>query len=129
MTHVTMRSGREGPRHDPYHFDEMTVRRPDGRTITVHLGLAVWADARWPNGMQQTTDDETEVWNLFTQVAGVTYDVAERAFHSLPARRMRAHKCGVKHLFECSGYPGETFIVCRACGGVIDSTFDRSAIE
>lgn len=128
MTSITVKTGAEGPRHDPYHYEEMTVARPDGRVITVHLGLAVWADARWPNGMQRTTDDETEVFTLFNEVAGVTYDVAEKAFHNLPARRIRQHKCGTKHLFECAGYPGESFLICRACGDVIDSRMDMSAI-
>lgn len=129
MSHVTMRNGTEGPRHDPYAYTELTVERPDGRKVVVHMGLATWVDARWPNGMQRTADSEREAFEVFEEVAGVTYPAAVKALLNLPQRRMRQHPCGTRFFCDQPGYPGESFVVCSKCGDVVDSHFDRSAIE
>lgn len=129
MSHVTLKTGSEGERHDPYAYNELKVVRPDGRTVIMHVGMGVFADARWPNGHQKTADTMAEALAIFEEVAGATYRVVERAYHGLPQRRMRAHPCGTKFFCDQPGYPGESFIVCGKCGDVVDSHFDRSAIE
>jgi hypothetical protein len=40
---ITHRFGAEGPRHDPYGFDEWIVTIEDGRKAVMHIGLGVWA--------------------------------------------------------------------------------------
>lgn len=128
MTHIHVRTGSEGPRHDPYHYEEVTVQRPDGRKVTLHVGLGVWAEAE--NAvLRERTDSPQEAYHMFERYAGVPVYVAERAYRSLPMRRLKAHPCGLQHIVDVNGFPGETLTVCGKCGHVVDSHFDRSAIE
>jgi hypothetical protein len=126
MSKIKMRHGSEGPRHDPYHFEEVTVTRADGRWATLHTGLAVWvktSDGRWEER------DEKKAFAIFGEVAGIAPRAVEKAEREKHDRRYRFHPCGQKHFEGASGYPGESFVVCRKCGDVIDYAFDRSAIE
>lgn len=127
MTKITMRSGAEGPRHDPYHFEEITVDRQDGRKVTLHVGLGVWATAEG-GPMRERTDSPQEAYHMFERYAGVSHHAMERAMHALPIRRIRQHPCGVKYLRDVNGYPGETLTVCEKCGDVIDGHQDMSVI-
>jgi hypothetical protein len=135
MTHVSHRSGSEGPRHDPYHYDEYTLNRPNGDTIVIHSGLANWCKLKRDNKIvleAECTHALPE--KLFETYAGVSFRKFEKAFNSIPERKLRTHFCfGLNRSykdFKCvSGYPGETLLVCSHCNDVIDSSFDRSAIE
>lgn len=126
MTKITRKTGSEGPRHDPYHYEELTVKRPDGRSITIHTGLAFWAEAG--DGRREDHDVE-KAMTLFEQVAGITPHQAEKTYRELRDRRYRYHPCGQRHFEDASGYPGESFVVCRKCGLVVDSHFNISAVE
>lgn len=134
MTHVTLKSGSEGPRHDPYHYDEYTVARPNGDTVVMHNGIFCWCRVKRGTRIVFENTDEATAPRLFETYAGVSFRAFEKAWHSLPERRSRSHFCnGVRRGyrdFACvSGYPGETFTVCIHCKDVIDSSFDRSAVE
>jgi hypothetical protein len=128
MTTITVRTGTEGPRHDPYHFEEVTVERDDGRKVTLHLGLAVWSEASG-GPLPERTDSEPDAFHMFERYSGVSYVAMMKAYRAIPLRRMKAHRCGMKYFRDVDGYPGETMTVCGKCGDVIDSYFDRSAVE
>jgi hypothetical protein len=119
---IELRSGSEGPAHDPYHFEEVTFTGRNGKT-TYHCGLAMWLEH---NGVRI----ESEVHEAWRRLTG--FDSVERAvniYRMLPWRN-HAARCPERKRFKCeSGYPGESFIVCEACGEIIESHFNRSAIE
>jgi hypothetical protein len=95
----------------------------------LHVGLGTWATVRWPDEYVERSRDEQRALRLFERVAGVSLPVLEKALHERANRRYRYHACGRRHFEYANGYPGETFIVCKKCGDVIDSHFDRSAVE
>ena len=130
MSTVHVRRGTEGPRHDPYSFTEYTVQRPSGARAVLHVGLGTSATVRWPDEyVEQEKFDERRAIRIFERAAGISLRVLERALHEQSQRKYRYHACGRRNFEYASGYPGETFIVCKKCGDVIDSHFDRSAVE
>lgn len=126
MTTVTIKSGSEGPCHDPYHYEEITVQRPDGRVVVYHEGLGIWAEANDGAAVDRTKEDAAA---LFERYAGVSVRALKRAMHKAHERKFTRHPCGMSHMKDVNGYPGETLTVCGKCGAVIDNHFDRSAVE
>ena len=123
MSHITQRTGTEGPRHDPYSYTEITVQRPGKKTVTVHLGLMqfVQVGASAPVHMSYELLDQT-----FEALTGLTIKQAERALRRIEQQPYREHrKCGGYEY--TSGYPGETFCICK-CGAHLDYSFNESAI-
>jgi hypothetical protein len=144
MTHVTRKSGSEGPKHDPYSYEEFSVEKDDGRTAVLHLGLGEWLIL---NGKKKTVDDFLpdpaemngirNAWDVarqiasnrmfiaFEEVLGITlksWTRAEQKLHS------RCPKCKGHDLERVSGYPGETFLICSKCKEIVDSHFNEAAI-
>lgn len=131
---VSLRHGTEGPRHDPYAFTEVTVKRADGREITAHTGLALWLKVKLANGRfveveYHSPEDQKRMWDLFEFHADITIKSAETAFYTRKQNRIRHHGCGRKHLQWVDGYPGESLLHCVKCGDILDAAFDKSAIE
>lgn len=123
FNHISIRTGSEGPRHDPYHYQELTVNGRAGK-VTLHTGLACWLAV---NGMVHGGEEE-KLAQTFERLTGVMPWVAERVCHELPHRRHSAN-CNCRDTRSVAGYPGETFEICVKCGEVIDSHFNRSAVE
>lgn len=128
MSSITHKHGSEGPKHDPYGYEEITVNRSDGRRVTIHYGLGVWARSYHADGRLSGMSNDAAADKLFEKVAGIAPHFAERALKELRERRYRFHQCGNKYLKDVNGYPGETLTVCGRCGAVIDSEFDISAV-
>jgi len=71
MNQVTMRRGTEGPKHDPYGYDEVIVAVA-GHVCTCHLGLGIWikvdgekhrvTEANYQEMFQLLTGDTPENW-------------------------------------------------------------------
>ena len=125
---IELRSGTEGPRHDPYGYKEITVTRADGREATLHSGLAEWMTYNDGRVTRRFDDDIATLWSKFEAVMGISPELAERSFHRAKENRIRYHKCGMKYLRDVEGYPGESFLMCEKCGKVLDSSFNESAI-
>lgn len=128
---VHVKTGSEGPRHDPYAYREVTVKTPRGKTV-LHEGLGTWLShnghtfKRRPKGM---TYEQWEAWlrtDKFVKLTGHTIQQLERIHRRLEGR---CRKCGGRDFTWESGYPGEELQVCTACDRINGSTFDRSAIE
>jgi hypothetical protein len=130
MTRIVVKEGREGPKHDPYHYEEVTITRLNGTETVYHCGaLAQWIKVRSSDrAVLASADTEADCLELFEQYVGVSYKVAVRAHASLPWRRLKAHPCGLTFIVDVNGYPGETLQVCGKCGHVVDSHMDMSAI-
>lgn len=125
---IEIRSGSEGPNFDPYHYDEITVTRADGRKATIHRGLAEWM-RYWDGRFERHFHDSYAILrSKFEACVGCTPEEAERTFHRLKERRITHHACGMRHIKSVDGYPGETFMLCDKCGDILDSSFDHSAI-
>lgn len=131
MTSITIKTGSEGPKHDPYHYEQITVRRSSGDEIVYHCGgLSEWLEVRANDRVIRAAgyDETEECRRLFEAYVGVSYEVAVKAYRSLPWRRLKAHPCGLQFICDVPGYPGETLTVCGKCGHVIDGHMDMSAI-
>lgn len=121
---VTLRTGSEGPRHDPYAYRELSVVRGK-RTIVLHEGLGEWVKADKPKLYVQASNacPQDNPRRIFEALVGVSVNALEKALNRV------ACSCGSKRFHSESGYPGETFTVCSGCGNICGSSFNRSAIE
>jgi hypothetical protein len=126
---IEIRTGSEGPRHDPYSYTEITVTRSNGGWAKYHAGLGEWLVVGIGGEERKMNGSPEYLRNMFELVVGITPEGAERAVHRMDANRIRHHKCGHKHLEWVSGYPGESFLQCGKFHDILDSTFNRSAIE
>lgn len=125
---VLMSGGIEGPAHDPYGYEEVTVRTPKV-VLTFHQGLGDWVVYNTtPIELKGFSESERSSFirnELVKQVTGYTMTQLERFARK---RSERCHNCGSKR-FECvSGMPGETFTICSECKEVADTCFDLSAV-
>jgi hypothetical protein len=128
-SHIEIRSGSEGPRHDPYSYQEITVTRQDGREAMIHLGLAAWM-TYWDGRIQRKFDDQHEVlFNKFEACIGINPAAAAKVLEKARSNKIRHHACGHKHLHEVEGFPGETLLHCSKCGSILDGDFNLSVIE
>lgn len=120
---VTMKTGSEGPRHDPYSYTEVTVRGTLGKRkidITLHEGLAEWVKLgnRKPAYESQTYRPRA----AFERLVGVRYTALERALN-------RPRQCCNKPRLESqSGFPGETLTVCIHCNAIVGGYFNEAAV-
>ena len=126
------RRGTEGPRHDPYGFDEISIHNSRNGDVTAHFGLACWLTIE---GSGRTNfhgpDDANRLSDAFEQVTGVKpcdlVIAVERNKHRLVARHLRTCQHG-NDARQVGGYPWEEMLVC-GCGKVLEYSFDISAIE
>jgi hypothetical protein len=125
---IEIRSGSEGPAHDPYGYTETTVTRADGRWATIHSGLGDWM--LYFDGRQERRfdDDYAILRNKFEACVGITPEGAEKAMRKVQDVRVRNHACGPNNFEWVSGYPGEELLACGKCGHIIDSSFNVSAV-
>lgn len=49
MASIRIRTGSEGPAHDPYGYQEIEFTRTDGVVVTLHSGLGEWCEVYFPN--------------------------------------------------------------------------------
>jgi len=124
MNKITIRSGSEGPSHDPYHFTEITFEGRFG-TIKHHAGLATWTE--WKGKLVR----EQHARDCFFGVVGFMPEEIEKFYYRMKQRRFLNHvkRCGRKNIESAPGYPGETLTYCKKCGDVLDCDFNRSAVE
>lgn len=122
MNTITIRTGTEGPRFDPYHFTEVTVRGRAGE-VTYHGGLGEWTRIN-----KEICGREQQAAKVFELATGLSPYVAEKVARLLPYRK-HARKCSGRETTYEAGYPGETLEFCAKCGQVVNGFFDRSAIE
>jgi len=128
-SNISVETGSEGPKHDPYAYTEVTVRRADGRRATIHLGLAEWMNYRDEHGVTRHFDDPYAVLrSKFAACVGITPERAERVHRSKRDRAVRQHPCGTRHLRWMDGFPGEHLLICDKCQAVLDSTFCEAEI-
>src|SRR4051812_2751822 len=128
MSKVRITRGTEGPRFDPYSYENITVVRSDGTKATMHLGLGIWCEVVHANGMRYQEHDPEQAAELFGKAAGITPRAAERAHREMLYRPYRFHPCGQSYLKGVDGYPGEHLVLCGKCGDVLEVQFSISEV-
>jgi hypothetical protein len=127
---VSVKTGSEGPRHDPYAFKEITVVQPDGTTV-LHEGLGVWlrSSGRKVKPPASMKYEDQERWcrsTAFVTLTGYTIEQLERMNRKL---KSRCRKCGSREVEYQNGFPGEHFECCAKCGNVLSTHFNISEVE
>lgn len=102
--------GCEGPKHDPYGYEERTVYVNDV-TVTLHSGLGVWCKASAESGGAVETHDEEKAVALFSIITRMTPDQFDRAYLRLTEPPRRCPSCRSKVEYH-SGYVGESIACC-----------------
>ena len=130
MSTIRMKHGTEGPKFDPWGYDEMIVKRPNGDKVTLHRGLAIWCSYEKADG-RKWKEDGIKAEILFATSLGVRPYAMDRAYGKLLQLPYKLHhlKCGNENLISTTGYPGESFEYCSKCGEHLGYHFDRSAVE
>ncbi len=121
MSSIDIKSGSEGPHHDPYSYLEITVIRESGATVCMHAGLIVWIEV---NGIRSDCSYETAA-EIFEDLAGISPQTAEKVYER---RASTCSKCGGRDLREQSGFPGETLSFCERCDAMVHDHFNEAAI-
>jgi DNA-directed RNA polymerase subunit RPC12/RpoP len=135
---ITHTSGVEGPKHDPYHWDEYVVTGYNRKFcnpeihFTVHRGLANWFSIRkdgWKisnNGMIRW---EKYMEEMLFNITGMTFDqVVEK--HEEEENGLFCPECNEvpEDTLDYAGYPGETIYCCSKCGAPCGSDQNMSAV-
>lgn len=124
---MRMRTGSEGPRHDPYSYTEYTVETPNAEVL-LHEGLAVFKEVNGERVSAKSGDyDAAHAFFDCDLVKHTGFTLAQLERISRNAKS-RCRKGGYHDTYSESGYPGEEFEVCTKCGEVVDSYFNESAI-
>ncbi len=133
MTSINIETGSEGPRHDPYGWEEITVTRSNGDEVILHQGLGCWVSV---NGERfsytpviegsNAEEEWRQLGEKFAEFAGCSPEAAHKAYGRV---RYTCHKCGAfDNTTPMCGFPGETLEVCRDCGAVVYCDFNEAAI-
>lgn len=116
---IYIETGTEGPRHDPYAFEEFTIER-NGHKIMLHSGLGDWME------IEDEKVDNVFVNDTFVHFTGHTPDEWRRFIEKLERHRWRRHRS--HDVRNERGYPGEHFTYCRTCDQMIDNYFNLSEV-
>ena len=122
---IRITTGTEGPRHDPYGFEEITVER-DEMKVTAHFGLADYLELNGTRMLLSSTDIEY-IENMFTQLTGINFKQARRYFDRIENPR-RCRHCGTKRFEWFSGFPGESLMMCVNCGRIVATNFNMAEV-
>ena len=124
MIRISLKTGTEGPRHDPYSYEEVTIERGDS-TTTIHLGLAEYC--KYTEGNKSLTIHRLPTDPMMLALCGLTLKQAKRILRKREEAKLRAHRSHGGMEWS-RGYPGEQLLICK-CGDVVDSSFNLSAIQ
>ena len=127
---VRLKTGTEGPTHDPYSYEELTVITPRGKVV-LHEGLSVWLkhnDVKVDQPLN-TPYEEYERWireDVFKAVTGYSREQIARIARRLKERCPYCKVNSGRH--HEPGFPGEHFEVCDNCNKIVGGYFNESEI-
>lgn len=131
MNTITHRDGCEGPKHDPYSYDEYTLHTRLG-TVTLHLGLAEYVIIELNDALKGVklplyhSEDRGIADETLRRLGFLPVKKIVKTYRRIKDANLRLHKrCGGSQ-WEL-GFPGESILFCK-CGAVIDSQFNEGAI-
>ncbi len=76
--HIAMRTGSEGPSHDPYSFREYEIERND-QTLVLHMGLGCWLEEDGKSTYKNGTEELLVL--IFEGFSGLSLGHFEKALH------------------------------------------------
>lgn len=122
---IKHREGVEGPRDDPYGYDEYVINYRD-KEIVIHQGIGDYVllyDLR----LGKTEEDISEI--LLEEI-GLTLAQVKRAYYKRQRKLEKARlRCCEEPDHEWKGgYPGEEMLVCNNCHKVVDYSFNINAV-
>lgn len=127
ITKMDVRRGTEGPRHDPYGYEELVVSHKremnqKEQEIVLHSGLAEWIEV---DGVKHVLYDGA-CETIFEDLVGIDPVLLMRIVEN---RQYRCKRCNTdKYMEWVSGYPGESLLICRKCGQIAHSEVNMEAI-
>jgi len=134
---LSVRTGSEGPHHDPYGYKELTTEITVGghtNVVTLHSGLGTWVEVngdKIDHSSIQSWGDRYEegsamLLTLFENLTGV----APKNFQKYLDQIQSHKKCCSKPVWNWErGYPGEYLLVCQNCHEIVDHQFRLSEVE
>lgn len=127
MADISIKTGSEGPKHDPYGYTEITFIKTDGTIIKHHEGLGSWCEILDKNCIQRAEGSQAS--ELFFLATGCTPNEARKYFNKAEQkRRSICPECNSRNLEWHRGYPGEEILICEDCNSYVDCVFNESAV-
>ena len=144
MLDIRFKTGSEGPHHDPYAYEEWTIKSDDPRLtdpdlkLTIHYGLGEWfqlSSVGYTGFKFLKNHLLEEQWELslnryIETVSGYTFEQIKRIYRKL--NRPFCKECKVYprgyDINIIPGYPGEEIYIHRKCGNPVGSSQDMSYI-
>ena len=124
---IKVRMGEEGPKHDPYSFTEYETDVNGHRTVFHFGALGSWLK------IGHNTKIFFDHQNHFPHSVQVEFErLVGRTIESIDDELNRPPVCPdhpEADTISQAGYPGESFECCSVCGKVVDTHFNRSAVE
>lgn len=103
---IEVARGCEGPKHDPYSYTRITVRRRGYRTATLHIGLGVWSYVAQRGKVVGNVrgQRDSERWHVlrFERACGWTLEQVHRAMwlaELRPARVMAEQMAAIERAY------------------------------
>ncbi|HNW32673.1 MAG TPA: hypothetical protein PKL44_00275 [Candidatus Dojkabacteria bacterium] len=120
---VSITTGTEGPKHDPYGYTEYSFTHK-GEDIVIHLGLReeMIIGSSKTYGYDNITIAFADRFNHTITLSEFLSEVDE-TMHTPPSC-----ECGCQEGEWVSGFPGEHLYICSKCKNVLDSEFHESEI-
>lgn len=131
MASVNVRTGTEGPSHDPYGYTEIEFTRTDGVVVTYHAGLGEWCKVSLTppekrRGVRHHGEDliahcidDDGAASLFETATGLSPQQAEKVYQRLHGPQRRCPHCGGRKFSWHGGYVGEAMQCCTACDRIV----------
>lgn len=119
MAKLRRKVGAEGPRSDPYGYEEITFTSTDGDLeVTIHSGLGDWIEARLvktDHRMRLREKPGISIDSLWEFWTGMTCKQTERYVERLEYPN-KCPNCKSKKFTFSTGFAGEIIAFCVNCG-------------
>lgn len=122
---LSIETGIEGPKHDPYSYQVLIFENNYNKIELKQGAFNCWIKV---NGKKFEEDEAPNGidW-MFKLRTGLHPWEFERIYQRIKNPK-HCPRCGSTKRKWVSGFPGETFTVCRACEQIIDCDFHMGAI-
>ena len=130
MLKLTVICGSEGPRFDPYSFQEIIVE-DDDKKVVFHQGVIEFIRVEDKSGHVLRFYDNKELEELdeiFEKETGLTNKLFWKAYGRINFPT-KCPECGSKKMTWHDEYPGEQIRTCDKCGHVTGYVFNENDIR
>lgn len=117
-TIVSIKTGTEGPKYDPYGYTKITVER-NGHKAVYHSGLlevVIIDDQEYPANHQ---NDIPVLDERLLNTVGINWEALNAIPDMLMNKPLRC-KCGKPSLIYQRGFVGEGITICKRCGQILE---------